>query len=80
MFAVQGKPALLPPLASPGPGRSEGEVDELRALLADDGLPVAAGDVVPRHAVLNSGKRSIVWSRVQYLEKAETTAKIIDVN
>ena len=45
--------ATLPPLASPCPGRSEGEVDELCALLADDGLLVAAGDVVPRHAVLN---------------------------
>ena len=51
--------ATLPPLASPGPGRSEGEVDELCALLADDGLLVAAGDVVPRHAVLNIGAENV---------------------
>ena len=51
--------ALLPPLASPCPGRSEGEVDELCALLADDGLLVAAGDVVPRHAVLNIGAENV---------------------
>ena len=49
----------LPPLASPGPGGPEGEVDELCALLADDGLLVAAGDVVPRHAVLNIGAEKV---------------------